>query len=195
MNVTSFLGALETQLAEWQKWGEAKSQEYNQLLEAYNGYVAAHTAQAQEISSLKESQNHLSEEIEKMREAVEAKEAEISELKVQSRDASVQESSTTSKNVDAKVDQDEDDGWGDPSEDDVVVPDVDDRETICQLEREVSELRDKLNRAEAEKKSLDDEVTAAKVKSGKLTLKVKNLTKEVETLKKKGKGSTAGMAT
>ena len=100
VNVTSFLGALETQLAEWQKWGEAKSQEYNQLLEAYNGYVAAHTAQAQEISSLKESQNHLAEEIEKMREAVEAKEAEISELKVQSRDASVQESSTTSKNVD-----------------------------------------------------------------------------------------------
>ena len=64
-------------------------------------------------------------------------------------------------------------------------------ETIAQLEREVTELRAKLTQAEEDKKSLDGEVTTAKVKAGKLTLKVKNLTKEVETLKKKAKSGGA----
>merc|ERR1712029_722744 len=71
---------LTGQLTEWQQWGEAKTQEYNLLLEAYNGYVEAHTNQALEITSLKETHGHLSEEVDKLKASVEAKEVEIRDL-------------------------------------------------------------------------------------------------------------------
>jgi len=182
--------ALEGQLYEWQQWGEAKTQEYNTLLEAYNGYVEAHNNQAQEIASLKETHGHLTEEIDKLREAVEAKEAEVKDLRSVHHSA-VQKSEAVPEHAPEDKDDEDGGGWGDPSEDDVIVPDVPVGETIAQLEREVTELRAKLTQAEEDKKSLDGEVTTAKVKAGKLTLKVKNLTKEVETLKKKAKSGGA----
>merc|ERR1719228_2340502 len=61
---------------------------------------------------------------------------------------------------------------------------------VILLETEISDLRGKLRNVEEEKTKLAEELNAAKLKNGKLLVKVKQLTKEVENLKKSKSGST-----
>ena len=59
------------------------------------------------------------------------------------------------------------------------------QEDLLALETEISQLREKIRSVEADKAKLQEELNAAKLKNGKMLVKVKTLTKEVETLKKK----------
>ena len=63
------------------------------------------------------------------------------------------------------------------------------QEDLLALETEISQLREKIRSVEAEKAKMQEELNAAKLKNGKMLVKVKTLTKEVETLKKKKMGS------
>ena len=57
------------------------------------------------------------------------------------------------------------------------------------LETEISELRAKMRTHEEDKAKLGEELSGAKLKNGKLLVKVKQLTKEVESLKKSKGGA------
>ena len=72
------------------------------------------------------------------------------------------------------------DGWG--ADEEIVVQSTanETSETVLQLEGEISELRHKLRTAEEAKNGLQEELNAAKIKHGKLTLKVKTLTKDLQ---------------
>merc|ERR1719237_1056436 len=59
------------------------------------------------------------------------------------------------------------------------------QEDLLALETEISQLREKIRSVEADKAKMQEELNAAKLKNGKMLVKVKTLTKEVETLKKK----------
>merc|ERR1712131_207727 len=61
---------------------------------------------------------------------------------------------------------------------------------VILLETEISDLRGKLRNVEEDKTKLAEELNAAKLKNGKLLVKVKQLTKEVENLKKSKSEST-----
>merc|ERR1712226_1070345 len=65
------------------------------------------------------------------------------------------------------------------------------QEDLLALETEISQLREKIRSVESDKAKLQEELNAAKLKNGKMLVKVKTLTKEVETLKKK-KPSSSG---
>ena len=75
-------------------------------------------------------------------------------------------------------------GWDAP-EDEVLLGQSDqpDDNAVLELEAEISELKQKLRTSEEAKTALNDELTAAKVKHGKLTLKIKQLSKELQTRK------------
>ena len=72
------------------------------------------------------------------------------------------------------------DGWG--ADDEVLVQSTanETSETVLQLEGEISDLRHKLRTTEEAKNGLQEELNAAKIKHGKLTLKVKTLTKDLQ---------------
>ena len=55
---------------------------------------------------------------------------------------------------------------------------------LLQLETEISSLKEKLRGVEGAREKQEEEITQAKLKNGKMLVKVKSLTKEVETLKK-----------
>merc|ERR1719394_667309 len=63
---------------------------------------------------------------------------------------------------------------------------------VILLETEISELRGKMMGVEEERNKVSEELNAAKLKNGKLLVKVKQLQKEVETLKK-SKGTSPDM--
>ena len=208
----SELEASQKYLQDWQVWGDAKTEEYNTLMEGYNGYVEAFNHQSQELAALKEANSDLTEQIEKLQEALDVKEKDLAEVRSRvrtERDALAQ-SSPDAKAWEAKEAQIQEltaalqasggkaspaveaGGWGDDGSEDVHVPDVDAGETIAQLEKEISALRHKLTDAESAKTSLAEELNAAKVKHGKLTLKAKTLSKELEGLRgKKSKKSAS----
>merc|ERR1719239_41114 len=65
-------------------------------------------------------------------------------------------------------------------------------EDLLALETEISQLREKIRSVGGEKAKLQEELNAAKLKNGKMLVKVKTLTKEAETLKKKKPSSSSG---
>ena len=48
-------------LNQWNTWGQAKTDEYNQLLEAYNQYVESYNKLTEEITDLKTANENLNE--------------------------------------------------------------------------------------------------------------------------------------
>ena len=84
-------------------------------------------------------------------------------------------------------------GWDAP-EDEVLLGQSDqpDDNAVLELEAEISELKQKLRTSEEAKTALNDELTAAKVKHGKLTLKIKQLSKELQTRKSMSPAESAG---
>ena len=66
------------------------------------------------------------------------------------------------------------------------------QEDLLALETEISQLREKIRSVESDKTKLQEELNAAKLKNGKMLVKVKTLTKEMETLKKKKPSSSSG---
>ena len=76
-------------------------------------------------------------------------------------------------------------GWGGEESSIEQVPDA-----VNQLELEISSLRQQINALEAAKQAADTEVNNSKLKNGKLLVKVKALTKQVESLKKAGGGGS-----
>ena len=212
-------------LQDWHNWSEQRNEEFKTLNKAYTDTDEAYKAQASELSNLKELNNSLEEETKKIKESLEVKELEltnikiqysnddqwknalegkqieidameqmnrelnctISQLKEEMKKSSQEEDKTQTSSVPAtKVLEGEGDateGWG--TEDDLLVQaDVgDNNETVLQLEGEISELRHKLRTTEDAKGSLQEELNAAKIKHGKLTLKVKTLTKELQNAK------------
>ena len=114
------------------------------------------------------------------------------QLKTQTDDEGKQVSSATEEqNV---VTEDSQEGWGAEADEVLVQTSSNDEstaETVLQLEEEISELRHKLRSSEEDKASLKEELNLAKLKHGKLTLKVKTLSKELDSLRgKKGKSSS-----
>ena len=84
----------------------------------------------------------------------------------------------------------ESEGWGADAEPEagIAVP-----EAVHQLELEISDLRQQIKGLEASKETAETEVNNSKLKNGKLLVKVKALTKQVETLKQQQRsGSSAG---
>ena len=95
-------------------------------------------------------------------------------------------------------------GWGEPEEDvlqgleSTGQPSDNNAEVVLQLEAEISDLRQKIRSEQEEKAKLEaklnEELNAAKVKHGKLTLKVKQLSKELKTRKSASPASaTSGL--
>ena len=88
-------------------------------------------------------------------------------------------------------------GWGGLEEDVLVGQEAteglsdNNAEIILQLETEISELRQKIRAEQADKVKLNEELNAAKVKHGKLTLKVKQLSKELQTRKSSSPASAS----
>merc|ERR1719412_3061001 len=80
------------------------------------------------------------------------------------------------------VEEEEEEGWGLETGE---VQQSAVSEEVLSLEAEISDLKAKL-------RSVEEEKTGAKLKSGKLLVKVKQLTKEVENLKKKAAGKSPG---
>merc|ERR1719150_1795408 len=83
-----------------------------------------------------------------------------------------------------------DEGWGVEQSELQGEPSAN-QEDVLALETEISELKEKIRNIELDKSKLQEELNAAKLKNGKMLVKVKTLTKEVETLKKK-KPSSSG---
>lgn len=95
-------------------------------------------------------------------------------------------------------------GWGEPEEDvlqgleSAGQPSENNAEVVLQLEAEISDLRQKIRSEQGEKAKLEaklnEELNAAKVKHGKLTLKVKQLSKELKARKSSSPASaTSGL--
>jgi len=64
---------------------------------------------------------------------------------------------------------------------------------VILLETEISELRGKMRTVEEERNKMSEDLTAAKLKNGKLLVKVKQLQKEVENLKKSSRSGSSEM--
>ena len=126
-------------------------------------------------------------EIDAMEQMTRELQSTISNLQEQVRNNSLLEEKTQSSSVaETKVleaEPEATEGWG--ADDEVVVQaDAgDNNETVLQLEGEISDLRHKLRTSEDAKESLQEELNAAKIKHGKLTLKVKTLTKDLQNAK------------
>jgi len=90
---------------------------------------------------------------------------------------------TTSEIVEVAAEQpwEESEGWG--VEETAEVQQSSSSEVLL-LETEISELRQKIRELEDEKSKNTDDLNSAKLKNGKFLVKVKQLTKEMETLKK-----------
>ena len=81
--------------------------------------------------------------------------------------------------------------WGAPEDEVLLTSSDDNNAALLALEAEISELKQKIRADSEEKAKLNEDITAAKVKHGKLTLKVKQLTKELNTRKSSSPASTA----
>ena len=80
--------------------------------------------------------------------------------------------------VQQSQDWDEPEGWGEESSTGQV-PDQ-----VLQLEQEISELRQEIKLLQGTRSEIETELNNSKLKNGKLLVKVKSLTKQIETLKK-----------
>ena len=67
-------------LQDWHNWSEQRNEEYNTLNTAYNETNEALQAQSLELSNLKESNNSLLEEINKIQDSLQVKETELQDL-------------------------------------------------------------------------------------------------------------------
>merc|ERR1719489_69870 len=104
------------------------SEEYVQLIEAYNGYVEAYNQQGQEIMTLKENNMDLTEQMEGIRAAMLARESEAAELRALNHELKAAKTLVEKESLvqsAAAPEEEEGGGWGDAAEDDdVIVPDV-----------------------------------------------------------------------
>merc|ERR1712223_2033427 len=82
-----------------------------------------------------------------------------------------------------------DEGWGVEQSELQGEPSAN-QEDVLALETEISELKEKIRNIELDKSKLQEELNAAKLKNGKMLVKVKTLTKEVEAFKKKKSASS-----
>ena len=82
--------------------------------------------------------------------------------------------------VQQSQDWDEPEGWGEESSPGQV-PDQ-----VLQLEQEISELRQEIKLLQGSRSEMETELNNSKLKNGKFLVKVKSLTKQIETLKKSG---------
>ena len=82
--------------------------------------------------------------------------------------------------VQQSEDWDEPEGWGEESSPGQV-PDQ-----VLQLEQEISELRQEIKLLQGSRSEMETELNNSKLKNGKFLVKVKSLTKQIETLKKSG---------
>jgi len=88
-----------------------------------------------------------------------------------------------------ETDWTEGEGWGEEGAAELV------SDQVNQLELEISGLRQQIKSLDGGRAEVESELTAAKLKNGKLLVKVKTLTKQVENLKRSGSvGSVGGMS-
>ena len=222
-------------LEDWNAWALQKTEEYNQLLEAYNQYVVSYQTLETEIERLKganadleakvtegdddqknpadasKDNNNLAyqEEIERLKNEItglaqkmtipnqafvetqaqldnKALESEIERLKAEN--VELTEKISGSSNFDDSP------AWGAP-EDEVLLTSSDNNATaLLELEAEISELKQKIRGEQEEKVKLNEDINAAKVKHGKLTLKVKQLTKELNSRKSASPAASSSTA-
>ena len=66
-------------LNQWNTWGQAKTDEYNQLLEAYNQYVESYTKLMEEITDLKTANENLNEIFTTTQSSLQEKQTELLE--------------------------------------------------------------------------------------------------------------------
>lgn len=222
-------------LEDWNAWALQKTEEYNQLLEAYNQYVVSYQTLETEIERLKGANADLEakvtegdddqknpadaskdnntlayqEEIERLKNEItglaqkmtipnqafvetqaqldnKALESEIERLKAEN--VELTEKISGSSNFDDSP------AWGAP-EDEVLLTSSDNNATaLLELEAEISELKQKIRGEQEEKVKLNEDINAAKVKHGKLTLKVKQLTKELNSRKSASPAASSSTA-
>ena len=200
--ITELQQSLESSTSKEGPLEPPRTAEYESLLEAYNQYAVAYDylnteyaklqAQLQQSSqtpavdqlSVEALQVQLQErdtEILSLKQEVESKEKELVEKTATVAKMSI--SSALAGPMSLAVDEAE--GWGGLETSEVQQASA--SQDVLLLEGEISELRGKLRAAEEEKRKALEDLNAAKLKSGKLLVKVKQLTKEVEGLKKAGK--------
>ena len=200
-------------LAAKEKELEVKVAEYNALLEAYNQYVAAYDYLNLEFGKLQQQSVSVSPEAEQLKQIIAAKDQEIETLKqqVEAKEtelvdktcavAKMSISSALSASMKKKVEVPEpshskEDSWSEDHEgwgvEHAEVQQSASSQDVILLETEISELRGKMRGVEEERNKVSEELNAAKLKNGKLLVKVKQLQKEVETLKK-SKGTSPDM--
>lgn len=222
-------------LEDWNAWALQKTEEYNQLLEAYNQYVVSYQTLETEIERLKGANADLEakvtegdddqknpadaskdnntlayqEEIERLKNEItglaqkmtipnqafvetqaqldnKALESEIERLKA--------ENVELTEKISGPSNFDDSPAWGAP-EDEVLLTSSDNNATaLLELEAEISELKQKIRGEQEEKVKLNEDINAAKVKHGKLTLKVKQLTKELNSRKSASPAASSSTA-
>ena len=169
-------------LNEWNNWGQAKADEYNQLLSAYNQYVESYNKLSEEITDLKTANENLNEIFTTTQTSLQEKTTELNEKNAEIE--RLKQCDTNNPVISAFDDSlTEKSGWGAPEDEIILGQSNPDDNAVLELEAEISELKQKLRSSEEDKIALNEEINAAKVKHGKLTLKVKQLTKELQTRK------------
>jgi len=187
--------------------------EYNTLLEAYNQYVVAYDYLNNEYAKLQQQQQQFApqqqpDNSEQLHQELKNKDAEIESLKLQVEEKEkelVNKTATVAKlsissalsaqmtKKEPEVMKVQEESWSEDQEgwgvEQAEVQQASSQDVIL-LETEISDLRSKLRKVEEEKTKLAEELNAAKLKNGKLLVKVKQLTKELENLKKSKAGST-----
>ena len=158
-----------------------KITEYNILQEAYNQYVLSKEA---EIQSLKEKVKANEKELVDKTCAV-AKMRISSALAAQMKPAA--EPVPHSESVAEMSWSEQEEGWG------MEQAEASSSQDVILLETEISELRGKIRTVEEERNKMSEDLTAAKLKNGKILVKVKLLQKEVENLKKSSRSGSSEM--
>merc|ERR1712008_342491 len=180
---------------------DQQAEDYNKLLEAYNQYVESYNKLNDESMKLAAQNEEFSSTIKALEQELENKEKELLAQVQEPKPPTVTEGETVvvSEAFDADLK-----GWGEPEEDvlqgleSAGQPSDNNAEVVLQLEAEISDLRQKIRSEQGEKAKLEaklnEELNAAKVKHGKLTLKVKQLSKELKARKSASPASaTSGL--
>merc|ERR1719234_1488081 len=171
-----------------------KITEYNTLLEAYNQYVAAYDNLNAEYGKLQQTLTS-SENVEDKEKELVDKTCAVAKMSISSALASQMkpkaEPVPPAEDPVAETSwSEQDEGWG---VEQAEVQQSSSSQDVLLLETEISELRGKMRTVVEERNKMSEDLTAAKLKNGKLLVKVKQLQKEVENLKKSSRSGSSEM--
>jgi chromosome segregation ATPase len=183
--LTEKLGDLEFSL-------ETKETELSQVNERLSALEFSQETKETELSQVNEKLSALEFILETKETELSQKNSEIEALCLAEARVQQHQQQQQQQAVLSAFDVDTSKGWGGMEEDvlqgEASAP-LDN--AVLELEAEISDLKQKVRTEQEEKAKLNDDLTAAKIKHGKLTMKVKQLTKDLHARKSSSPASTA----